>query len=68
MCSIAKSESVDPCPLTDSASKKNGQGKVDFCETCETDLCNGSNHHSITIISALVMPCIAVIISHWIGV
>jgi hypothetical protein len=68
-CSIAKSESVDPCAMTDYVSKiTKGQGKVDFCETCETDLCNGSIRHSFSIMSVLVVPCFAIIISSWIGV
>jgi len=34
-CSIAKSEAVDPCAMSDSFTKwTNGKGKVDFCETC----------------------------------
>jgi hypothetical protein len=68
-CSVAKSEAVDPCAMVDSVSKQtNGMGKVDFCGTCEEDLCNAANHHSFTIISVFVVPCFAIIISRWIGV
>jgi len=68
-CSAAKSESVDPCALVDSVSKwANGKGKVDFCGTCEADLCNGASHHSFAIMSVFVVPCFAIIISRWIGV
>lgn len=68
-CSPAKSEAVDPCAMLDSVSKwAGGNGKVDFCETCEADLCNGASHHSFTIISVFVVPCFAIIISRWIGV
>ncbi|XP_023708368.1 uncharacterized protein LOC111864953 [Cryptotermes secundus] len=68
-CSVARSESVDPCAMTDSMSNLlKGQGKVEFCETCETDLCNGSSHHSVTIMSALLVPCFAIFISRWVGV
>jgi hypothetical protein len=45
-----------------------GQGKVDFCETCENDLCNASIRHSFTVISVLVVPFFAIIISRWIAV
>jgi hypothetical protein len=31
-------------------------------------LCNGANMHSFTIISVLVVPSFAIIISHWVGV
>lgn len=68
-CSVARSESVDPCAMTDSMSNLlKGQGKVEFCETCENDLCNGSSRHSVTIMSALLVPCFAIIISRWVGV
>ncbi|KDR18173.1 uncharacterized protein LOC110831103 [Zootermopsis nevadensis] len=68
-CSIAKSESVDPCAMADDVSKiTKGQGKVDFCETCEKDLCNHSVRHSFTLTSVIVVPCFAIIISSWIGV
>jgi hypothetical protein len=68
-CTAAKSEAVDPCALVDSASKwTNGKGKVEFCGTCEADLCNGATHHSFTIMSVFVVPCFAIIISRWIGV
>lgn len=68
-CSLAKSEAVDPCAMTDSLSKGiNGKVKVDFCGTCETDMCNGASHYSFTIISVFVVPCFAIIISRWVGV
>jgi len=68
-CTVAKSDYVDPCAMVDSVSKRtNGQGKVDFCGTCEADLCNGASHHSFTIMSVFVVPCFAIIISRWIGV
>jgi hypothetical protein len=68
-CTAAKSEAVDPCALLDSVPKwADRKRKVDNCETCETDLCNGASLHSFTIISVSVVPCFAVIISHWIGV
>ncbi|GFG40584.1 hypothetical protein Cfor_04506, partial [Coptotermes formosanus] len=66
-CSVAKSEAVDPCAMSDSVSKwTNGKGKVDFCETCETDLCNGASQHPFTIISVFAVPCFAIFISRWI--
>lgn len=68
-CSIAKSEIGDLCAMSDSVSKwPSGKGKVDFCATCETDLCNAASHQSFTIISVFAVPCFAIIISHWIGV
>ena len=48
-CSIAKSEVFDPCAMSDSVTKlTNGKGRVDYCETCEADLCNGASHQSFT--------------------
>ena len=68
-CSIAKSEVFDPCAMSDSLTKlTNGKEKVDYCGTCEADLCNGASHQSFTMISVFVVPCFAIIISRWIGV
>jgi hypothetical protein len=68
-CSLAKSQVVDPCAVMETVSKiTDGKGKLDFCETCEDDLCNGASHHPFTIISVFVVPCFAIIISRWVGV
>jgi hypothetical protein len=68
-CSLAKSQVVDICDILDIVSKmRNGKAKLDFCGTCEDDLCNGASHHPFTIISVFVVPCFAITISRWVGV
>ncbi|XP_069699748.1 UPAR/Ly6 domain-containing protein CG9338-like [Periplaneta americana] len=68
-CTIAKTESVDPCAMTDVVKKVTSeQGKVDFCETCEEDQCNGTNRQSSITGLLLVVPSIVLAMSRWVDV
>jgi hypothetical protein len=67
-CSPVKTEAFDPCAVLESGLKwAGGTGKLEYCGTCDTDLCNGASQHSVTTISAFVVPCFAIIISRWFG-
>ncbi|PSN56518.1 hypothetical protein C0J52_14784 [Blattella germanica] len=65
-CSLAKAEGVDPCALTVDVEKLVRKNvKTDFCEVCETDLCNGSSRHSFSISFFITMVCFAVLLPSW---
>ncbi|XP_069699744.1 UPAR/Ly6 domain-containing protein CG9338-like [Periplaneta americana] len=60
-CTLAKTDSLDPCANTDLFKKlTNGDGEVKFCGTCEDDGCNGSSHLSLTAMLTLLVPCLLI--------
>ncbi|PSN54515.1 hypothetical protein C0J52_10217, partial [Blattella germanica] len=65
-CTLAKSESGgDTCEMSGGIEKlTGGHGKVHFCQTCEQDLCNSSNHLSSTALLLMLVPCLAIVMSH----
>ncbi|PSN54516.1 hypothetical protein C0J52_10216 [Blattella germanica] len=65
-CTMAKSEALDPCSVVKSGQidklfKK--KVKVDFCDVCNDDYCNGANHLSLNKLMIFMVPCLVIILS-----
>ena len=45
-----------------------GQGKVEYCGTCEEDYCNGSSRQSFTVLLLMLVPCFTAAVSRWVSI
>ncbi|KAJ9587916.1 hypothetical protein L9F63_018653, partial [Diploptera punctata] len=65
-CTILSTVAGDPCSVGIEKLTA-GEGKVEYCGTCNEDYCNGSSRQTFTMF-LLMVPCFTAIVSHWISI